>query len=190
MNKRILISLIAGTIILFLWNAASWMVFPFHSNTLKNIPDNAIQTELLRKEMPESGVYHYPGLPTNNSTNQMNKIEAKLKEGPRITMMVYKNEPTELFEPKTFLFSLLINLLTVIGVFFLISKIGISNPKTIFISTLMIGIVAAIVSDISLMNWYMLPIEYTLVNTFDKIISFGLLGVLFSFYTFKNFKNA
>ncbi len=185
MNKRALLSIIIGTIILFLWNAVSWMALPFHANTLKNIPDTVMQPSIMKKEMPESGVYHFPGMPTDQTPAAMSEIEQKLQEGPRITLMVYKNSPTQLFDPKTFLFSLLVNFLTVIFTYLIIAQIGIQGNGKIFLSALMIGVIAALVSDISQMVWYMFPVDYTLVNALDKIIAFGLLGLLFGLYTFK-----
>ena len=188
MKKRTVVSIILGTVLLFLWNVISWMVLPFHSNTLNNIPETAIETEVLKAKMPKSGVYHYPGLPTDNSKEALSKVKSKLNSGPRITMMVYKNGPTKLFESKTFLFSLLTNFLTVAFVFFVISKL--KEPKDILITTVGIGLIASLISDIGLWNWFMFPLDYTIVNVLDKLISFALLGLLFSRYTFKTKQHA
>ncbi|WP_347924324.1 hypothetical protein [Pontimicrobium sp. SW4] len=144
----------------------------------------------MKNEIPESGVYHYPGLPKNQSQIEIDKIKNKLKQDPRITLMVYVKEPTQLFNSKTFVFSLLINLVTVIFSIFIISRMTIKNRKNIFSVTLFLGLLTVIMSDISLMNWFMFPASYTLVNAFDKIVSFGLLGLLFTFYTFKNRNHA
>lgn len=54
--KQKIVSLVAGTLILFVWNALSWMVLPFHSNTLNSIPDIAINTELLKEHLTKDGV--------------------------------------------------------------------------------------------------------------------------------------
>lgn len=185
MIKKNIITIVTGTIALFIWNATSWMGLPFHTNTLKNIPEKVMQTNVLKKEMPQSGVYHYPGLPANNSATAMKAIEQKLAQGPRITLMVYKNSPTKLFDPTIFIKSLLINLLTVVLALLVISTLAIKLPKMIFLATLGLGVIAALVGDLSQMNWYLMPIDYTLVNAMDKLVAFGILGALFSVYTFK-----
>ena len=102
-TKTILISAIIGTLTLFIWNAISWMVLPFHSNTLKNIPEQALNTDLLKQNLQQDGVYHYPGLPENNSPEEWEMIKEKVKRGPRITLMVYKSGETSLFSPQSFL---------------------------------------------------------------------------------------
>ncbi|MEM6263254.1 MAG: hypothetical protein AAGI38_12150 [Bacteroidota bacterium] len=190
MNKRIILSLIIGTLLLFVWNAISWMALPFHSQSLKNIPEGIVQLEAMRLQMPEDGVYHYPGLPGENTSKTLDEIEHQLQQGPRITLMVYRNHPTALFDPSTFLYSLLINLLTAGLTLTLISFISQPTAKTVILATLTLGVIAAVVSDVSQMNWYMFPLGYTLVNVGDKLISFGLLSVLFAFYTFKTPQHA
>jgi len=187
---KTIISIIVGTILLFVWNAVSWMGLPFHSQTLNNIPDGALQLENMRNSMPESGVYHFPGLPEGAHARTMNQIENELKEGPRITMMVYKSGSTEFFDPMSFLMSLIYNLITVGLTYILISRLANKSMSNILTSCLIIALVSAFVSDFGLMNWYMFPLDYTMVNVLDKIIGFGLLGLLFGLYTFKQRETA
>jgi len=87
--KRKFIAILVGTLVLFIWNAISWMILPFHSSLLKNIPENAIIIENIRKNMPEPGVYHYPGLPENDTKQEWQKVIEKSKKGPVISLLVY-----------------------------------------------------------------------------------------------------
>ena len=185
MDKRAIITVVLGTLILFVWGMVSWMVLPFHGNSLTNIPDGAIDTQELKKLMPESGVYHLPGMPTDNSEAAMKKVEEQLAEGPRITMMVYESGPTQLFDPKDFITGILLNILTALFTFLLIAKLGYKDLKSIMMACLLIALLMAVVADLSLMNWFMFPFDYTLANIIDRIVSFGLLGLLFAYYTFK-----
>ena len=186
MGTRIYLSIFLGTLFLFIWNAVSWMALPFHTNTLRNFPENALEMEKLKELMPESGVYHFPGLPEGDHARPIQEIEERLAEGPRITLMVYRNEPSKLFEPSSFLFSFIINLLTVVCTLFLISKHSNHDRKIIMITTVLIGVISALLGDVSQMNWFKFPLDYTLANVLDKIIAFIVLGLLFSRYTFKH----
>jgi MFS-type transporter involved in bile tolerance (Atg22 family) len=183
--KRKIITIAIGALILFIWNALSWMVLPFHSNTLNNIPETSIDSQLLQENLPKDGVYHYPGLPESQSTESMQAIEAKLKEGPRITLMVFKKGGTELFEAKTFAVSLLLNFLTVLVLLTIVNRMEDKSKKSVLFTTILIGLTIGLVSEFPQMNWYMFPLDYTIVNVTDHIISFFLVGLLFSFYTFK-----
>ncbi len=184
MNKKAIISIIIGTIILFIWSAVSWMVLPLHGNSLKNIPEQAMEMDKLKNLMPESGVYHYPGMPEGNSEEEMKAVEDYLAVGPRITLMVYKNGPTKFFDPKDFIFSLILNFLTAFLTFFVISKLGSKDLKSILLATMAIALLVIVIADLSLMNWFMFPWDYTFANILDRIVAFGLLGLLFGYYTF------
>lgn len=185
MTKRKISSIIFGTILLFVWNAISWMVLPFHTNTLNSIPQTALDTALLKNNLPGDGVYHYPGLPQSNTQEALQNLEQSLKQGPRITLMVYKSGPSELFNPLQFVWSLIINLCTVLLLFFLVIQLKRKTLVSILIQCIVVGLLIGVVSDFGQMNWYQFPLDYTLVNVFDRIIPFALLGLLFGLFTFK-----
>lgn len=179
--KRNILSIIFGTFILFSWNAISWMVLPFHSNTLNNIPESAFDSKMLQENLPEDGVYHYP------SDQGLKEFEHKLKEGPRITLMVYNKGDTEFFNPKTFVLNLVFNLLTAMVLLSIVRQFKNKSLNNIVWKTILIGLLIGLVSDLPQMNWYMFPINYTFVNIMDHLVSFLLLGFLFGLYTFKNY---
>jgi len=185
MKTRTILSLVIGTIVLFVWNAVSWMALPFHTTSLKNIPEEMINQAAFKEAMPESGVYHFPGMHASSDEEEMQKIEAVLAEGPRIPLMVYVNKSTKLFDPMTFLQSLLVNFLTVLLTYLLIARISKKDKSSILLSALGIGVVAVLVSDLSQKVWFMFPWGYTLVNAMDKVVAFSLLGLVFAFYTFR-----
>ena len=184
--KRKLISVILGGLILFIWNAVSWMVFPFHGNSLKNIPENALNMQALQANMPTDGVYHYPGLAGEGSNKSLAEIETQLAEGPRISLMVYKAGASELFELHTFLLNLICNLLSVAILLLLIDRLAEKSFIKIFTSLLLIGLLIGLMSDFPQMNWYKFPLSYTLIQVFDHIIGLGLLAFLFTLYSFKS----
>lgn len=183
--KKKSITLLLGTFILFIWNALSWMVLPFHSNALNSIPESAFEQETFKTELPKDGVYHYPAFPSNNSPESFANYEEKLEIGPRITFMVYKNGATGVFEVSTFIINFIFNFLTVALLLFLLSNQTSKSLVKILITTLALGLLVSFTSDLPQMNWFMFPISYTLPNIFDYLISFALVGLLFARYTFK-----
>lgn len=183
--KHRIVTILLGTLLFFVWNAVSWTILPFHSNSLNNISDSAIDAAKLQKALPSDGVYHYPGLPDGNEVKDFSDLEKKLNTGPRITLMVFKKGATKLFDPKTLGLNLLFNFLTVVITFFIVYNIKNKSLKSIVITTSLIGLTIGLVSDLPQMNWYLFPVEYTLINVFDHIISFVLIGILFGLYTFK-----
>ncbi len=183
--KRKIISLIIGTLILFIWNALSWMVLPFHSNTLNSIPDNAINAELLKEHLLKDGVYHYPGFPEENTPQALKEMENRIETGPRITLMVYKRGKTELFSMLSFLGSFVINFVTVLLLYSLIQVSRVQTTKTILLMSLFVALIIGFASDLAQMNWYLFPLGYTILNMVDHLIPFLLIGILLSKYSFK-----
>ncbi|MEQ9297908.1 MAG: hypothetical protein RIF33_05060 [Cyclobacteriaceae bacterium] len=176
MKKQLIIPIISGTLILFLWNAISWMVLPFHANSLRTLPDEALATNL-EIVMPGSGVYHYPGLP--NEETSIEEISKKLKDDPRITLMVYQEGSFELFEPSSFLKSLFINLLTCSMLFIILGKLSLPSLAGVLQWSFLLGLLVSFVSDVSIMNWFKFPLTYTMINVSDHIISFLLVGTVY-----------
>lgn len=179
------LSIVLGGIILFVWNAISWMALPLHSNSMNNIPEAAISTDDLTTHLQEDGVYHYPGLPTGDASMNTKAIEEKLAKGPRITMMVYKSGPSALFDPGSFFLSFVFNIVVAVFLFIVISKLSKKSASNIFSVSVFLALLVSFTTDMPLMAWYMFPLNYTLANIFDHIIGFGLVGMLYGYYSFK-----
>ena len=183
--KRTVITVVLGTLILFIWNAVSWMVLPFHAQSMQTIPETAINTNTLKEQLTEDGVYHYPGLPENESEAAYQEIEEKLTAGPRITMMVYKSGSTSFFDPMNFVWNLIFNLITVILLMGIVKRLGNHSTRNILWTTIATGLIIGFMSDLPTMNWFMFPLEYTMANILDYLVMMTLLGLLFAKYTYK-----
>jgi len=184
-SKKI-ISVILGALILFIWSMISWMALPFHENTLTQIPEGTVDLQKMQIDMPKDGVYHYPGMPADDSPETMVAMEEKLNKGPRIALMVYKSGATKLMDPMQFVLGFVINLLTVIGLFYIVSKLADKSIKSILTTVIVIGFIIGFASDFAMLNWGMFPMDFTITNVFDYLVSFSLVGLLFGSYSFKN----
>lgn len=177
-------AILFSTIILFAWNAISWMALPFHSNSLQNLPERALARDI-EMLMPGSGIYHYPGLATNEMS--LTEIRSKLKKGPRITFMVYQEGSFELFEPAAFLSSLLLNLATCIILFIILSSLHPQKLLDVLKWSLLFGLLVSLASDFTLMNWYKFPPGYTLINVMDHLVGISLVGIVYWYLNRINF---
>lgn len=175
MKKKILAVVIA-TLVLFLWNAISWMALPFHSQSLSTLPDRVVKFTELSSIRLEEGVYHYPGLPEDNSPEAMQRLHQKLKDGPQIPLMVFKPGPSELFNPVDFLVSLLLNLGTAGVVFIILKALKPSGLKQTITHCAMLGLLIAVMSDLALMNWYRLPWSFVWPSIADHVVGLVMAG--------------
>lgn len=187
-TKKFIGTLVIGTLIFFIWNAISWMALPFHSNSFSTIPEQAIDFDKLKAALPADGVYHFPGYPDTDDAENVKAVEQRMANGPRVALMVYKEGGSSLFDPQQFIWGLLINLATVLLLYYVVSGFAIRTSKTMMAACLFIGLIISFVSDLSLMNWYFYPLDFTIANIIDHIVPFLLIGLLFGSYTFKNMK--
>lgn len=183
--KKQIITVLLATLALFIWNAVSWMALPFHSNTLNTIPESAFDGPLLQQELGKDGIYHYPGLPENGNEEAMASVVEKLKTGPRVPLMVYVNGETSFFDPADFAFSLLFNLLAVVLMVFVVFRIEVKSTQNILTTCLALGLLTGCMSDLPQMNWFLYPLDFTLVNVFDHIMSALLTGLILAGYTYR-----
>lgn len=187
--KKTALSIIAGALIMFIWNALSWMALPFHTETLNNIPEAAISPDNLASNLSKDGVYHYPGLPADDSSESMRAIEEKLQKGPRITLMVYKSGSSSMYNPGSFFLSFVFNAAVVGFLFMVVSRLSKKTAANIFNTCILLGLLVSFTTDFPMMGWYMFPLDYTMANVLDHVISFGFVGMLFGYYTFKEPKS-
>ncbi|MEQ9403607.1 MAG: DUF1761 domain-containing protein [Cyclobacteriaceae bacterium] len=170
-----ILALFLATIALFVWNAVSWMALPFHENSLKSIPDGAL-SDNISNVMMESGVYHYPGMPGEGRTES--EVLNLLKEGPRVTLMVYQAGSSDLFNPMDFLMSFLLNFVICGVLFLLIIRLNVKSMGEVIKWSLILGLLVSLSSDFALMNWFKFSSIYTLANSMDHLIGFVVAGLV------------
>jgi len=183
--KKLIIAAIAATFALFIWNALSWMVLPFHSESLKTLPDQVVKFTELSSVKLEDGVYHYPGLPEDDSEESLREIEEKLATGPRIPLMVYKPGPSQLFNAGDFLVSLFLNFITVLMLFILLLSMKTLSLKRTVGICMLTGVLIAAMSDMALMNWYHLPWSFVWPGIADHMVGLVLAGCILHIIYFK-----
>lgn len=164
--------------LLFAWNAFSWMVLPFHGNSLQTLPEEALLPSHHSALALSEGIYHYPGPDTPN-------LEKKLARGPRIPFMVYIPGATTLFDPAVFLLNLCFNLATAGILLWVLQRQKDHSFFQVLVTCGAIGSIIALMSDLPLMNWYQLPLGYTLVHVADHLVGMLLCGLLLYRLCFK-----
>lgn len=173
--KKVLISVICGTIILFVWNAISWMVLPLHSNSLQNLPQGAIDSNVLQN-ISQPGVFHSPGLPEQETPEAWQQLIEESKRGPVVSLMVVLPKGVDPLSPQKFLFSLLLNVFMVIVAIILIKLAQIESYAKRLTFFIMLSLLIATV-HLSQMIWFGFPMYYTFANVIDPVVSWTLVGL-------------
>lgn len=177
--KRIFLPSLFAAVVVFIWMAISWTVLPWHGNLLKSIPEGA-GIETLKHNLTEKGIYHYPGMPAENTDAAMDEYTAKYQTGPVVHFMVYNPSGVDPMNPMTFIWSFLFNFLSVlIAAFILVKAI---NYKTTFMQRVLIvmlfGLFAALNGPLMDWNWWHYPFNFSIGVAVDLVITWFLAGLI------------
>lgn len=161
-------SILAG-IVLFIWGAISWMVLPWHSQTLHDFSN----PQAVVSAVTQSGVYAYPS-------------PSKFQDQPQtpqslIFVSVQRERSISMVVP--LLISLATQIIAAIFVLWLLSMTsGLSYIGRVFF-VVIFGFAAGIVTYVPYWNWFGFDTQFILVEFADLIIGWFLAGlILAGFY--------
>src|SRR4051812_31624527 len=84
--KKILIASFVGAIILFAWNAISWMVMPSHLHTFQYTPAQDSILNALKNSGLSTGAYMVPSVDNRNVTTFDSEYRKKCEEMHKSTV--------------------------------------------------------------------------------------------------------
>ena len=182
---RILVAAIVGAIAMFAWTSIAHMVLPFGAVGVQQIPNEAPVLSAMGAAMgSQHGMYMYPslGVPPNASMKEMrdampayqNKL-ATLPSGLLIYHPAGQKGMTGAMLGMEFGKEFVITLLAIMLVSMTRGGYG---SKVGFVAV--IGLIAAISTNVSYFVWYGFPGNYTLSYMFIEFMGFlaaGLAGV-------------
>ena len=177
--KRILLAGLLGALVVFTWGILSWLVLPWHDVTLHQLPIAEPMLDVMRTNLPSSGVYAFPGHPENGSSEEMAEWREKYQRGP-VGLLFYSPQGKDPMSPVPYMIGFLLNFVTATLAAYLLSltlaRTVHYRQRVIFVARL--GVFAALVSHIALWNWMFLPVAYTIVMALDLIVGWVLAGLV------------
>jgi len=184
MSKRNIIATLTGTMILFAWQAVSWMVLPTHNDTVKYTSNQSEIMETLQKNISSSGMYAIPGVdPSKNlSLEEMEKMNTE-RLGKPWALVMY-NTSFEGLNAANMIGGIAINLIAVILVIGLFSMSK-AKEKTFAAAFGLIMIFPAFCifqPVLQNMNWWDFPWHFIKGEVFDLVIGWMLCGSFLAWY--------
>ncbi|QDU64061.1 hypothetical protein Pan216_49490 [Planctomycetes bacterium Pan216] len=179
---RVILAAVIGGLIVFVWNFVSWMVLPFHGQTLDRIPGEPAQVEEFLGTFPESGVYHYPGMPpsSNPSEQEMADWTEAYKSGPRVKMMIVEHGDADAAMGKETLTALLLD---IGGAFMVAQLLALVGPAVVFYwqrvgFVVMLVCFALVVGYLPDWIWWGHPVDFALLKVADILLAWFLAGLV------------
>lgn len=185
--KRVLILGCIGGVLLFVMNAVSWLALPWHGESLRNFPgdyatgDSAAVIDFL-ESVPESGVYHYPGIPADGD---MQTVVERSQAGPVVTSMVIHKEGIDPLSSSRFLASFLYNFASATLVAGLLVWLRPALPRfrSRFAFVVALGAFVIVSSQGPQALWWSYPVDFAVLPMLDLVASWAIVGLLFARFT-------
>ena len=179
--KRVLAAGLAGGVVLYIWLAISWMVLPWHNQTMRPLPLENSVVPAMRQQMTETGVYFIPWIAAEDHGNPQafEQWSEEHRRGP-VAFVAYQAGGIEPMAPSVFAVAaagdLLIALLTAIVIWTArqsargyLQRVGIAFA---------IGLIVALFADGAYWNWMHFPTDHSLVMGAERVVGMTLVGLV------------
>jgi hypothetical protein len=180
MNRIFLAGLLGG-IAMFIWVYISWTVLPLGSIGLRKLPNETAVLDALQKNIAEnSGIYLFPGLwlelepPDKDFTEKMSRY-------PSGILMYNAAGSRSIAMSHWLLVDFLTELAEALLVVFLLSRTRLTTFGARLTFVLLVGILAAIATNVGYWNWYGFPWNYTVALIFTQVVGFLWIGLVAAF---------
>jgi hypothetical protein len=172
-----------GAVAMFIWTSIAHMALPLGEAGISEIPnESAVLTAMQSNIAEKSGLYFFPGLgvgpeATKKEKNEaMKQATAKMASGPSGLLLYNYARPFAF--PKALTIEFITELVEAVLAVFLLAQTGITSFLGRVGFVLVVGILAAITTNVSYANWYGFPCVYTASYMFIEIVGFLCVGIV------------
>jgi hypothetical protein len=184
MAKRILLAGLLGGIAMFIWAFVAHMVLPLGSTGIREIPNETVVLGAMQASLGQTaGLYFFPGLgvgpnPTTAQRNAaMKDYDPKLAANPSGLLLYHPPGAKGMTGGKLGLEFLTEVVETLLAVILLAqTRVGSYAGKVGFI--VLVGIIAALATNIPYWNWYGFPGNYTAAYMTTQIVGYLAAGLV------------
>lgn len=184
MGKRILLAGVLGGIAMFLWASIAHMVLPLGYTGFREIPNETAVLGAMQSTLGQTaGLYIFPALgagPNATAAQRnaaMKDYEPKLAANPSGLLIYHPPGASGITGRKLgteFLTEVVETLLAV----FLLAQTRLTSYAGKVGFMVVVGVVAAITTNIPYWNWYGFPSNYTAAYMFTQIVAFLAAGMV------------
>ena len=185
MTKRVLLAGLLGGIAMYIWTFLAHEVLPLGEAGVKEMPNNeATALTAMRSATGDAaGFYFFPGMGlAPNATSQqkqaaMNQYQAKLDANPS-GILIYHPPGVKMMTGGQLGTEFVTELIQALLAVFLMAQVHLLRYSSRVGFVLLIGVLAAITTNVSYWNWYGFPANYTIATIATSIMGFLCAGLV------------
>ncbi|MEP6809000.1 MAG: hypothetical protein ABI992_02060 [Chthoniobacterales bacterium] len=175
---------VLGAIAMFLWSAVAHMALPLGEAGIREIPNEAAVMSTLQRNLGDTpGLFVFPGTGLGPDATKAQKEEAMRKidqeYATKPSGLLMYNPPGRPFEfGKRLTIEFATELLESLLAVFLLARAGIAGFGARCGFVALLGVLAAVATNISYWNWYGFPNVYTAGYMLIQVVGFLLAGLV------------
>lgn len=186
--KRILLAALLGAILMFIWTSLAHMALPLGEAGVGEIPNEAaVLTAMQNKIAGKDGLYVFPGLglgpnPSKAEQHQaMEEMADKLAKNPSGILVYHPAGSRPLVMTRYLSIEFATEFLEALLAVFLLSQTRLTTFGARLGFVTLVGVVAAIATNVSYWNWYGFPAVYTASYMLIQVVGFLCVGLVAAF---------
>lgn len=171
-RKHWIIGSLVGAIIVFAWQALSWMMLGIHDNGMKYTPAQDQIMEVLSSNLTEEGLYMIPSAPTKKEQEEkVKEMEGK----PWASVIYHKKFHMAMAGPM--IRGFLVNLFLVISLIYILTRGGVPIARRVFSGSVAMGLAFFLWGPYTGHIWFGLPWHMIKGDLIDSLAAWSLCGL-------------
>ncbi len=182
MGRKVLAGILGG-IAFFIWSSIAHLALGLGEVGISEIPNEQAVVTGMKANVTQSGLYLFPGWGLGANATHAQKMVAmkdlapKIKAGPT-GILVYRAQGSDPLSPRQLITELLTNMVQVLLAVLLLGQTSLASFAARWRFITVVGILAAISTNISYWNWYGFPGNYTLAYMLNISVGFAVAGLV------------
>jgi hypothetical protein len=174
--KRVVLAALLGGIAMFVWGSIGHLLTPIGEAGFRNLPGEAPVLDAIRANVPEDGMYFFPGMDERAKTAEGHaEWQRRYEAGPSGLLIVHPHGEQSI-NARLLLVELFSNILAA-GLAAWAATHARTYARRVALVTAF-GLCAWTSIEISYWNWYGFPAAYTLAQLVDQVVGFLVAGLV------------
>lgn len=185
MAGRILLGALLAAVAMFIWGFIYWAALPFGEGSMNTVPNEDAVRSALSQNLPDSGVYYFPGMDKNASDKAAaeKSMHDKVQSGP-LGLIFYKKDGTEPMAPALlfggfvhgFIAAILMGILLAMA----LPALPLYGQRVVFV--LVGGIFASYAVLSGFVNWWYMSLGFAFANGIYIVLSWLFAGLVLAWF--------
>lgn len=181
--KTVLIGSVVAAIIVFVYQALSWMVLPVHENTLKYTPNQDAILSAITANLTEAGMYAIPNVPPTATEQERQAFQEAMAGQPWVLVQFSPTGMSGSMLPQM-VWGFIIDFIAalVLGYVMWTARSAFASFGARVSLALGFAVFTVFQGSLMMANWWETPGHYLSGEIIDHLLGWLLAGVWFGWY--------